>query len=116
LVGYVADPGYKDVLNLADVGYPIAEIDPSGEARITRTPSGSGTARPAPASEVRRFGARPTSRRRPMIRPNRMADRPARRGVSAPARSVPTSEAVVRRLSAAPGPFVLHARNEGSRR
>src|SRR5688572_8496020 len=27
--GYFADPGYKDVPNLADVGYPIAEVEAS---------------------------------------------------------------------------------------
>lgn len=39
--GYFADPGYKDVPGLAEVGYPIAEIDSSGDIVITK-PSGSG--------------------------------------------------------------------------
>jgi hypothetical protein len=39
--GYFADPGYKDVPALAEVGYPIAEIDRDGGIVITK-PSGSG--------------------------------------------------------------------------
>ena len=39
--GYFADPGYKDVPDLADVGYPIAEIDETGEMVITK-PAGTG--------------------------------------------------------------------------
>lgn len=34
--GYFADPGRKDVPRPADCGYPIAEIDASGEAVITK--------------------------------------------------------------------------------
>jgi len=34
--GYFADPGRKDVPRPADCGYPIAEIDDSGEATITK--------------------------------------------------------------------------------
>jgi hypothetical protein len=34
--GYFADPGVKDVPNLAEVGYPIAEVEPSGELVITK--------------------------------------------------------------------------------
>lgn len=34
--GYFADPGFKDVPDLAEVGYPIAEIDESGEIVITK--------------------------------------------------------------------------------
>jgi Acyclic terpene utilisation family protein AtuA len=33
--GYFADPGYKDVPDLAEVGYPIAEIDEAGEIVIS---------------------------------------------------------------------------------
>ena len=39
--GYFADPGYKDVPDLAEVGYPIAEIDEAGEIVITK-PAGTG--------------------------------------------------------------------------
>ena len=49
--GYFADPGYKDVPNLADVGYPIAEVDPSGEARVTKTPQSGGIVSPATCKE-----------------------------------------------------------------
>ena len=33
---YFADPGFKDVPNLAEVGFPIAEINESGEIVITK--------------------------------------------------------------------------------
>ncbi|WP_111739148.1 acyclic terpene utilization AtuA family protein [Leminorella richardii] len=39
--GYYADPGYKDVPNLARLGFPIAEIDENGDAVITKV-AGSG--------------------------------------------------------------------------
>jgi len=39
--GYFADPGYKDVAGLASLGYPIAEIDDSGDCTISK-PEGSG--------------------------------------------------------------------------
>jgi len=34
--GYFADPGYKDVPDLARVGFPIAEVGPDGEMIITK--------------------------------------------------------------------------------
>ena len=34
--GYFADPGYKDVPDLASVGYPIATLDPDGNAVISK--------------------------------------------------------------------------------
>lgn len=49
--GYFADPGYKDVPNLADVGYPIAEVDASGEALVTKTPNSGGMVSPATCKE-----------------------------------------------------------------
>ena len=39
--GYFADPPYKDVPGLAEIGYPIAEIDPDG-AIVIGKPSGTG--------------------------------------------------------------------------
>jgi hypothetical protein len=35
--GYFADPGYKDVPDLADVGYPIVRIDEDGNIEITKS-------------------------------------------------------------------------------
>lgn len=34
--GYFADPGYKDVTNLHDVGFPIVEIDMDGHCTVTK--------------------------------------------------------------------------------
>lgn len=39
--GYFADPGYKDVDELWNVGLPIAEVDASGETRLSKL-AGSG--------------------------------------------------------------------------
>ncbi len=39
--GFFADPGYQDVPGLTEVGFPIAEVEPSGEAIITKA-QGSG--------------------------------------------------------------------------
>jgi hypothetical protein len=41
--GYFADPGYKDVPGLARLGFPLAEVDASGDATITKV-MGSGGA------------------------------------------------------------------------
>ncbi|MGH1478147.1 MAG: acyclic terpene utilization AtuA family protein [Geminicoccales bacterium] len=40
--GYFADPGVKDVSNLAYVGFPIAEIDEDGSAVITKLDQAGG--------------------------------------------------------------------------
>ena len=40
--GYYADPGYKDIPDLAHVGYPIAEIDADGHCTITKPPGTGG--------------------------------------------------------------------------
>ena len=41
--GYFADPGYCDVEGLATIGFPIADVDSSGSATITKV-EGSGGA------------------------------------------------------------------------
>jgi hypothetical protein len=40
--GYFADPGIKDVPQLARLGFPIAEISPDGSAVITKVPGSGG--------------------------------------------------------------------------
>lgn len=40
--GYYADPGYKDVPDLAYLGYPIAEIDADGHCTIGKPPGTGG--------------------------------------------------------------------------
>ena len=40
--GYFADPGYKDVPDLARLGFPLAEVADSGDAVITKAPGSGG--------------------------------------------------------------------------
>jgi hypothetical protein len=41
--GYFADPGYKDVPDLARLGFPLAEVGEDGSAVITKLPGSGGT-------------------------------------------------------------------------
>ncbi|MFA6506420.1 MAG: acyclic terpene utilization AtuA family protein [Treponemataceae bacterium] len=49
--GYFADPGFKDVPELWNIGFPIAEVDESGDAVITKLPSAGGMVTPATVKE-----------------------------------------------------------------
>jgi hypothetical protein len=40
--GYFSDPGFKDVPDLAEVGYPIAEVDADGDMIIGKPPATGG--------------------------------------------------------------------------
>ena len=40
--GYFSDPGFKDVPDLAEVGYPIAEVDANGDIIIGKPPGTGG--------------------------------------------------------------------------
>jgi len=40
--GYFADPGYKDVPNMAQLGFPLAEVSASGDAVITKVAESGG--------------------------------------------------------------------------
>ena len=41
--GYFADPGYKDVADLARLGFPLAEVAEDGSAVLTKVPGSGGT-------------------------------------------------------------------------
>ena len=47
--GYYADPGYKDIPGLANLGYPIAEIDADGDCVITKPPARAGASTNTPS-------------------------------------------------------------------
>src|SRR5262245_28014593 len=49
--GYFADPGFKDVPNLARCGYPIAEVARDGSAIITKLPNTGGLVSAATVKE-----------------------------------------------------------------
>ena len=49
--GYFADPGVKDVTNLAECGYPIAEVQADGSAIITKLPGTGGCVTTATVKE-----------------------------------------------------------------
>lgn len=49
--GYFSDPGYKDVPDLARIGYPIAEVGADGRAVITKLPETGGCVTPHTVKE-----------------------------------------------------------------
>lgn len=49
--GYFADPGYKDVDGLAQLGFPIAEVAEDGTAVITKVEGAGGKVTPATCKE-----------------------------------------------------------------
>jgi hypothetical protein len=49
--GYFADPGVKDVVDLANCGYPIAEVQSDGSAIITKLDGTGGCVTPATVKE-----------------------------------------------------------------
>jgi hypothetical protein len=49
--GYFADPGYKDVPDPANLGYPIAEVGPAGDGIVTKTPGSGGLVSTATCKE-----------------------------------------------------------------
>lgn len=49
--GYFADPGLKDVPNLARLGFPLAEVDETGQAVITKVPGSGGKVTQATCKE-----------------------------------------------------------------
>ena len=49
--GYFADPGYKDVPGLADLGFPVAEVSPNGHFFISKLQSAGGQVSEATCKE-----------------------------------------------------------------
>ena len=49
--GYFADPAYKDVPNMARLGFPLAEVSASGDAVITKVASSGGCVTVATCTE-----------------------------------------------------------------
>lgn len=49
--GYFADPGYKDVDGLADLGFPIGEVDEAGVLVISKLPGSGGCVTAATCKE-----------------------------------------------------------------
>jgi hypothetical protein len=49
--GYFADPGFRDVPDLAHLGFPLAEVDASGDTVITKVPGSGGCVTVATCTE-----------------------------------------------------------------
>ncbi|WP_209427749.1 acyclic terpene utilization AtuA family protein [Pararhodobacter sp. SW119] len=49
--GYFADPGYKDVPDLARLGFPIGEVDEEGNVTVTKVKGSGGAVTPATVKE-----------------------------------------------------------------
>lgn len=49
--GYFADPGFKDVPDLWNIGFPMAEVSESGEIRIEKLPQAGGAVTEASVKE-----------------------------------------------------------------
>ena len=49
--GYFADPGFKDVPDLARLGFPLAEVGEDGDATVTKVPGSGGRVTPATCKE-----------------------------------------------------------------
>ncbi len=49
--GYFADPGFKDVPDLARLGFPLAEVTEDGDALLTKVPGSGGRVTPATCKE-----------------------------------------------------------------
>ncbi|MBR3372134.1 MAG: DUF1446 domain-containing protein [Rhodobacteraceae bacterium] len=49
--GYFADPGYKDIPDLARLGFPIGEVDEDGNVTVTKLPGTGGAVTPATVKE-----------------------------------------------------------------
>jgi hypothetical protein len=49
--GYFADPGFKDVPDLARLGFPIAEVDDDGDVVVTKVPGSGGCVTAATVKE-----------------------------------------------------------------
>ncbi|WP_288473029.1 acyclic terpene utilization AtuA family protein, partial [uncultured Pseudomonas sp.] len=49
--GYFADPGYKDVPDLARLGFPLAEVDADGHSTLTKVAGSGGCVTPATCTE-----------------------------------------------------------------
>jgi hypothetical protein len=49
--GYFADPGFKDVPDLARLGFPIGEVTDSGDVVVTKVASAGGRVSPATCKE-----------------------------------------------------------------